>query len=119
MAKSEILFNSRGKDVTFEDILKKIWENSEDKQAKIQQTADHLKDKINNLQDAVIIMPSLIQLQDTAIKNDDAIVKMAAIVQRMKSKIKSKDAEDTFGFSAMEREQLLQAVREASMPGAS
>lgn len=123
MNKEIILFKKNKKDFTFEDLLLKIYENSEEKKENIQKTAELVSSKIESVQDAVLLMPQLISLQDAAIKNDDALVKMAAIVQRTIGKSKNKfNTDDVSGISAEERQMLLETakqMKEASLPGAS
>ncbi len=124
MNKEIVLFKKDGKDYTFEDILLKIYENSEEKKNNIQATAQHITDKIQTVQDAVILMPQLIALQNAAIKNDDAIVKMAAIVSRNLGKAKGPkvDLDNVGGITAEERKMFLDMARqqrEKTIPGSS
>ena len=120
MNKEIVLFTKDGQDFTFEDILRTIYQNAEEKKINIQKTADHVSSKIQTIQDAVILMPQLIALQDAAIRNDDAIVKMAAIVQRGMGKIKANkfNADDVVGITPEERKMLIAQAKEMrSVPG--
>lgn len=81
-----ILFKKNGKDYTFEDLLRKIYDNAEEKQKNIIATVDHIKPLIKTINDAVIIMPNLVNLQSVSVKNDEQLIKMAAIVKSMYGK---------------------------------
>jgi len=116
-----VLFNDNtGKEITFNDILKKIWDVNENKRTHILNTVNELAPRIKTVQDAVVLMPHLIALQEVSVKNDDQLVKMAAIVQRNMKKVKSKDDDDPFNITAEERSMLLKHARESSgIPGSS
>lgn len=115
-----VLFNDNtGKEITFNDILKKIWDVNENKRNHILNTVNELAPRITTVQDAVVLMPHLISLQEVSVKNDDQLVKMAAIVQRNMKKIKNKDDDDDFSITAEERSMLLKQARANSIPGSS
>jgi hypothetical protein len=58
---SEVLFKgSDGRDVTFEDLLRKIYENAEAKNVHLLQTANNVGSKIDSIQDAVIDRKSVV-----------------------------------------------------------
>jgi hypothetical protein len=117
-----VLFTKNGKDITFEDLLLKIYENSEEKQQHLIATAEQVKPMIKTLQDAVIILPMLTDLQNTSVRNDEQLIKMAAIVQRGlgKSKVSQNPATE-LGISAEERQMLLEQAKELrkTIPGAA
>lgn len=125
MNKEVILFRTDdGKDITFEDLLKKIYENSEAKQKSIENTVAHVAPMVQSLQDAVVILPYLTDLQNASIRNDDQVVKMAAIVQRglVKSAKNKFNHEDFGGITADERKALLEQAKEMKskpVPGAA
>ena len=117
-----VLFTKNGKDVTFEDLLLKIYENSEEKQQHLIATAEQVKPMIKTLQDAVIILPMLTDLQNTSIRNDEQLIKMAAIVQRGLGKTKaSQNPIGELGISPEERQMLLEQAKELrkTIPGAA
>lgn len=119
----EILFTTDdGQEVTFESLLQRIYENSEAKQRHLISTADQIKPMIQNLQDAVVILPMLVDLQNASIRNDEQLIKMAAIAQRNLPKSgkgpKTFDIE-SLGISAEERASLLERAKELrkAIPG--
>lgn len=124
MNKDVVLFTKEGKDFTFEDILKKIYENSELKQEQMLTTVEHVRPFIRSLSDAITLMPLLTSLQEASIKNDDALVKMAAIVQRGLGKQKVQTNIEDFGITKEERDSLIKEAKELSnsrriIPGSS
>jgi hypothetical protein len=119
MKTSPILFKkTTGEEVSFEDLLRKIYENSEERHAQIIATADHVTSKINEPADAMALMPSLIELQKVAVKNDDQLINMASIIQRTMAK-SSKSEDEGFNISAEDRRALLEAAKRSSLPAAS
>lgn len=109
-----------GDEVRFEDLLKKIYTNSEEKNQNITATAQRIMALTKTLNDMVVMMPILVDMQKAAIANDDMLVKMAAIVQRSQN-AKSKDAGlDNTLITEEERKILMDAVRESkNIPGSS
>lgn len=113
-----VLFKKDGRDVTFEDLLRTIYDNHEEKKSNILATVKQLSPLIRTLNDAVIIMPSLSNLQEISIKNDDQLIKMAAIVQRMQNKKKNKDSDEDFLLSDIEKNEILRLAKN-SIPSES
>lgn len=109
-----------GEEVSFEDVLKKIYVNSEEKNANITATAQRIMSLTKTLSDMIVAMPILVDMQKAAIANDDMLVKMAAIVQRAQT-VKAKDAGlDDSLISADERKMLMESVKQAkNIPGSS
>lgn len=118
----ETLFKTKsGEEVSFEDLLSKIYENSVEKQKHMIETVNHVKPMIQTLQDAITLMPILTDLQKVSVTNDDALIKMAAIIQRGKKGNKDKGGEDIgFGLTEEDRKTLLeQAQKLKEVPGSS
>ena len=109
-----------GDEIGFDDLLKKIYTNSEEKNHNITATAQRIMSLTKTLNDMVVMMPILVDMQKAAIANDDMLVKMAAIVQRGQN-AKAKDAGlDNSLISEEERKMLMDAVREAkNIPGSA
>lgn len=118
MKTSLVLFRkSNGDDVSFEELLRKIYENSEERHAQIVATAEHITSKIEKPEDALGLLGPLIELQKTAIKNDDQLINLAGIIQR--SINKTKPDEEGFSMSAEDRKSLLEAAKRAGIPSRS
>lgn len=119
MKTSPVIFKkSTGEDVSFEDLLRKIYENSEERHQQIIATAEHVTKKIKNPADAMQLMPSLIELQKVAVKNDDQMLNLASIIQRTMQKA-SKGEDEGFNISAEDRKALLAAAKQAVIPSQS
>ena len=114
---SEVLFTgSDGKDVTFEDLLRKIYENAEAKQYHLLQTAETLRPMIQEggIQSAVLLLPHLTGLQSVSVKNDEQLVKMAAIVARGKNKSNDEVDIDAYGLTEDMRKELMTRAKEVA-----
>lgn len=121
--KNEIVLfkNDDGEMITFEHLMKKIYNNHSTKDQHILATANDLKPMIKKLADAVTLMPTMIELQNASIRNDEQLIKLAAIVQRMESKRpKSDDNPTDFGFTQAMRDEMLEQAKAISQrPGTS
>lgn len=112
--KDIILFHDKDNvPVTYEHLLKKIYDNHEEKKSNILATVSNISPLIKTLNDAVILMPTLTHLQEIAIKNDDQLLKMAAIIQRSFNKKKTNDT-DEFILSDSEKDEIIKAARLAA-----
>jgi hypothetical protein len=110
----------KGEEVGFEDLLKKIYTNAEEKNQNITATAQRIMSLTKTLNDMVVMMPILVDMQKASIANDDMLVKMAAIVQRSQN-AKARDAGlDDSLISEDERKMLMAAAKEArEVPGSA
>ena len=63
---------------------------------------------------AIQIIPMLKEYLEINVKNDDQLVKMAGIVQRMIASENKGGAEEEFGLSEAEKEQLMNAVNDVA-----
>lgn len=114
MKSNIVLFRKNtGDEVTFEDLLRRIYENSAERHDQIIATSEHVASKIQNSSDALVLMPSLIELQKVAVKNDDQLINLANIVQRSIGK-PSTDGDESFKLSADDRKALMEAAKMAS-----
>jgi hypothetical protein len=106
MSFDEILFGKK----SFSDILKEIYENSKKKEQKINALIDELKGLINNIGDATVAVPLLVQYLEVGVKNDEHLIKMAAIAQKVISATKGgSDTEQSF-LSEEDKKQLLAEI---------
>lgn len=121
--KSDVLFKgSNGDEISYEDLIKKIYENSESKQVHLLQTVEILKPMIQKggVQAAVLLLPHITNLQNVSVKNDEILVKLAAIVSRAIKK-GGKDVEDDLESLGLTEEMIRDITKEASKyrPGSS
>ena len=87
------------------DIFREIYENSKTKDKQILTLIEELKEFIQNIGDAVQLVPLIAQYMELGIKNDDILVKMAAIAQ--KALQKKAEAGEGMLISDEEKEKLL------------
>lgn len=71
------------KDKKMSDLLEEIYNNQKKKDRQINALINQLKDHVNDLGDATVVVPMIKDYLEVSVKNDDAIVKMVTIVQRM------------------------------------
>lgn len=109
-----IFKDNDGNDVTFEELLGTIYTNSREKSKHIVSTVEYVRPMIKNVQDAVVLLPTLTQLQKVSVDNDDALIKLAAVIQRglAKNSKSSVDAPTDFGLTEDDRKQLLAQARQ-------
>jgi hypothetical protein len=103
-----------GTKVTYEDLLRDIYQNSEEDRDAVALLVKKLTDQINTASDAAMLMESVTQLMDARIKNNDLMVKVASIVSRIIQRgMTSTDSEADWEISEEEKKQLLMEVEEA------
>mgnify|MGYP001110191123 FL=1 len=66
---------------------------------------NQLKDHVNDLGDATIVVPMIKEYLDVSVKNDDMLVRVATIIQRM---LNSAPGKDDFDMSLEELQSLIQ-----------
>lgn len=111
-----VLFTkTTGEEVTFEHLVQRIYENSAERHDAIIATAEHITTKIETPSDAMALMPSLIELNKVAVKNDDQLLALAAIMQRTVGK-KTQENDEKFSFSSTDRKLLMEAAKRSSIP---
>lgn len=115
------VFKYKGKDVTYEDILSKIYANSEERSDQISKIVNHLKDTIRNTGDASVIAPWIAEYLATSVKNDDNLLKLAGIISRLIKNKPGKEKEEDFGLTPEMLEEIKREIAETQtderMPG--
>ena len=110
MANDYEIFKGKSLSDLFEDIYKNTERNKTQLEVLMKEVTSFIKDGDT----AVQIIPMLKEYLEINVKNDDQLVKMAAIVQRIISAEGKATAEDEFGLSEAEKEQLLNAVEDVA-----
>ena len=110
MANDYEIFKGKSLANLFEDIYKNTERNKTQLEVLMKEVTSFIKDGDT----AVQIIPMLKEYLEINVKNDDQLVKMAAIVQRIISAEGKATAEDEFGLSDAEKEQLLNAVEDVA-----
>ena len=110
MANNYEIFKGKSLSDLFKDIYDNSTRNKEQLEVLMKEVVGFIKDGDT----AVQIIPMLKEYLEINVKNDDQLVKMAAVVQRIISAESKGGAEDEFGLSEKEKEQLMGALEEAA-----
>ena len=110
MAKDYELFEGK----SLSDVFKDIYENTDKNRQQLDILTKELVSFIKDGDTAMQIVPMLKEYLEINVKNDDQLVKIAAIVQRLLSAENRGGAEDEFGLSDKEKDQLMKAVEESA-----
>lgn len=87
------------------DLLEEIYNNQKKKDRQINALINQLKDHVNDLGDATVVVPMIKDYLEVSVKNDEAIVKMVTIVQRM---LNSQPGSNEFDMNFDELQKLIQ-----------
>ena len=96
------------------DLFKDIYDNNTRNKEQLEVLMKEVVGFIKDGDTAVQIIPMLKEYLEINVKNDDQLVKMAAVVQRIISAEQKGGADDEFGLSEKEKEQLMGALEEAA-----
>ncbi len=100
---------------TYNDLLKDIVTNADNKRDQIDIVISDLRDKITSINDAIVLAPIIKEYLDVSVKNDDQLVKLASIVQRLITSQTTPDESGNFGLSDSEKEQLLKEIKDIDL----
>ena len=110
MANDYEIFDGKSLSDLFKDIYDNTARNKEQLEVLMKEVVGFIKD----WDTAVQIIPMLKEYLEINVKNDDQLVKVAGIVQRLISSENRGGAEEEFGLSDAEKEQLMSAVEEVA-----
>lgn len=99
---------------SFNDLLKDIVTNADNKRDQIDITISDLRDQIKTINDAIVLAPIIKEYLDVSVKNDDALVKLAAVCQRLIA-AQVEGEGNSFGISDAEKEQLLKDIKDIQL----
>ena len=102
------IFEGKSLSSLFEDIYK----NTEYNRKQLDVLTKELVQFIKDGDTAVQIVPMIKEYLEINVRNDDQLVKMAGIVQRLISAEGKAGAEDEFGLSEQEKEQLISGMED-------
>ena len=91
-------------------LFKDIYENTEYNRKQLDVLTKELVQFIKDGDTAIQIVPMIKEYLEINVKNDDQLVKMAGIVQRLISAENRGGAEDEYGLSDDEKQQLLSGI---------
>jgi hypothetical protein len=117
----EVLFTTdSGEDITFSDVLKAVYQNSRQRAKTIVDVSNTASRFITDVSSAVLMLPNLTGLNNSAIKNDDSLLTLATIVERRNRAIVQTTEGDTGIISESDRKRLLEQAKQiASRPSAA
>ena len=110
MANDYEIFDGKSLSDLFKDIYDNTARNKEQLEVLMKEVVGFIKDGDT----AVQIIPMLKEYLEINVKNDYQLVKVASIVQRLISTENKGGAEEEFGLSDAEKEQLMSAVEEVA-----
>ena len=93
-------------------LFKDIYDNTEYNKKQLDILTKELVGFIKDGDTAVQLVPMIKEYLEINVKNDDQLVKMAGIVQRLISSEQRAGAEDEFGLSEEEKNQLLSNIED-------
>ena len=94
-------------------LFKDIYDNTEYNKKQLDILTKELVTFIKDGDTAVQLVPMIKVYLEINVKNDDQLVKMAGIVQRLISSEQKASAEDEFGLSEEEKNQLLGSLEDS------
>lgn len=95
---------------SYNDLLKDIVTNTENKRDQIEIVITDLRNQIKTINDAIVLAPIIQSYLDTAVKNDEQLVKLAAVLQRL-IVVKNEDYENASILTDEEKKQLLMDIK--------
>lgn len=98
----------RGK--TMSDLFSEIYDNSKETKSQVKTLITGLKDLIENIGDATLIVPLIKEYLEISVKNDEHLIKLATVIQRIEAVQAKGGSADEFDFS--ELQDLLQEQEE-------
>ena len=96
------------------DLFKDIYDNTQTNKKQLEVLMQEVVGFIKDGDTAVQIIPMLKEYLEINVKNDDQLVKMAAVVQRIISAEQRGGADEEYGLSDKEKEQLMGALEDAA-----
>jgi hypothetical protein len=111
-SKIKLFKKSDGTDISYDDVMRDIYENNIETKTNILDVVQTLITFMKTADDAVVLMQHLTELLNSRIKNDDLLLKMLAIIGRHVQKEQEVDPNinNVGGISEEERTQLLAEV---------
>jgi hypothetical protein len=102
-------------DKKFSDLLAEIYENQKKKEKTISGLVRELKDLVNDVSDATVIVPLIANYLEIGVKNDEHLLKMATIIQRIFNN-QGDGGGDGLSITEAEREELMAQLDQLQKP---
>jgi hypothetical protein len=98
---------------SFDELLKQIHDNSNEKSDQIRSLILKLSGFIKDTDDAALLVPLLASYLEVGVKNDEQLIKLAALVQRfIKTSASNNEEDSSYGLSEKERAEIIANARE-------
>jgi len=85
MSLDKVIFGKK----TFSELCEEIYSNSRKKDKQISALIAELKDLIEGIEDATLVVPMIKEYLEIGVKNDEHLIKLATVIQRLESKSSS------------------------------
>jgi hypothetical protein len=92
---------------TFSNVLEEIYHNQKRKEKQVSTLINELKEMIEDIGDATLLVPLIKEYLEIGVKNDDLLIKMAALAQRA---LAVQSTGDSLTISDEEKQQLLAEI---------
>jgi hypothetical protein len=92
---------------TFSNVLEEIYHNQKRKEKQVSTLINELKEMIEDIGDATLLVPLIKEYLEIGVKNDDLLIKMAALAQRA---LAVQNTGDSLTISDEEKQQLLAEI---------
>jgi len=92
---------------TFSNVLEEIYHNQKRKEKQVSTLINELKEMIEDIGDATLLVPLIKEYLEIGVKNDDLLIKMAALAQRA---LTAQSAGESLLISDEEKQQLLAEI---------
>jgi hypothetical protein len=92
---------------TFSNVLEEIYNNQKKKEKQVSTLVNELKEMIEDIGDATLLVPLIKEYLEIGVKNDDLLIKMAALAQRA---LAAESVGESLTISEEEKQQLLAEI---------
>jgi hypothetical protein len=92
---------------TFSNVLEEIYNNQKKKEKQVSTLVNELKEMIEDIGDATLLVPLIKEYLEIGVKNDDLLIKMAALAQRA---LAAESVGESLIISEEEKQQLLAEI---------
>jgi len=80
---------------TLSDLFKEIYDNSRKKDKQLSAMIGELKELIEGIDDATLVVPMIKEYMEIAVKNDEHLIKLTQVIQRIEANA-GKSGDDIF-----------------------
>jgi hypothetical protein len=96
---------------SFSNVLEEIYNNQKKKEKQLSTLINELKEMIEDIGDATLLVPLIKEYLEIGVKNDDLLIKMAALAQRA---LAAQSVGESLTISEEEKQQLLAEIEKFS-----